>query len=496
VVVGSGAAGLAAALAAAHEGARVTVLEGDELIGGTTAISGGMTWAPGHPYGPNGTADGALAYLRELATGDVDDALMSVFAHDAGRVVRDIAHRTPITWQYLPHWPDYHSELPNGADGGRTIWPDRMVVPADVARRVRRPLEYARERLEAPATDGVAFRGPVRGHSLVASLLMGATAKGVSVRTGARVSGLLHRAGDVTGVRVDGDEVEGHVVLATGGFQWDRRLSSAFLPSPAVAPLGTPGCRGDGLRMAMAAGADLGNMTEGWWMPALRVPDEELDGQPFWRCLHTERAQPGSLLVDRTGRRFTDEAQNYCDVGRAMFRFDAARHAWTASLCWLVFDAGYRARHPIGPLEPADPDPPWLKSAPSLEKLAVAAGAAELVATVERFNDGARHGIDPDFGRGSLPYDLWIAGGPTLAPVADPPFYAAEVRLGCLGTKGGPRTDDRGRVLRAEGSPVNGLYAAGNAMASPFGTATAGGGSTIGPALVFGTRAGEAAAND
>jgi 3-oxosteroid 1-dehydrogenase len=242
----------------------------------------------------------------------------------------------------------------------------------------------------------------------------------------------------------------------------------------------------------------LGNMTEGWWMPALHVPDEELDGQPLWRTLHSERAQSRSLLVDRAGRRFVDEAQNYCDVGRAMFRFDAARHAWTASLSWLVFDAGYRARHTIGPLRPGDPDPPWLKSAPSLEKLAVAIGtsATELVATVERFNDGARHGVDPDFARGSLPYDLWIGEGETLGPVDQPPFYAAEVRLGCLGTKGGPRTDDRGRVLRADGSAVWGLYAAGNAMANPFGTATAGGGATIGPALVFGTRAGEAAAHD
>jgi succinate dehydrogenase/fumarate reductase flavoprotein subunit len=167
-------------------------------------------------------------------------------------------------------------------------------------------------------------------------------------------------------------------------------------------------------------------------------------------------------------------------------------------LCWLVFGAGYRARHPVGPLEPTHPDPPWLKSAPSLEKLAAAIGvsAGELVPTVERFNDGARQGVDPDFGRGSLPYDLWVGGGATLGPVEDPPFYAAEVRLGCLGTKGGPRTDDRGRVLRADGSPVRGLYAAGNAMASPFGTATAAGGATIGPALVFGTRAGEAAAHD
>jgi 3-oxosteroid 1-dehydrogenase len=497
VVVGSGAAGLAAALAAAHAGAGVVVLETDALIGGTSAISGGIIWAPGHPYGDGGTADDGLAYLRELATGDVDEELMGAFAHDVARVAVEIAERTPLRWQALAGWPDYHSELPHGVDGGRSIWPRPLTVPDAIAARVRRPFEYATETLEMPANDGVALRGPVRGHTLVAGMLMALTELGVDVRTGVRVTGLAGGDGEVTGVRVGADQHDGRVVLATGGFQWDRRLAATFLPAPDIAPLGTPGCRGDGLRMAMAAGADLGNMTEGWWMPTLHAPGEVLDGEPFWRSLHSERAQAGSILVDRTGRRFVDEAQNYADVGRAMFRFDAARHEWTATRCWLVFDATYRDHQPVGPLQPDDPDPAWLLSARTVEALAARIGvpAGELADTVGRFNRGAELGVDDDFGRGSLPYDRWI-GGQTLGCVHRPPFYAVEVRVGCLGTKGGPRTDDRGRVLRPDGSPIAGLYAAGNAAASPFGTATAAGGATLAPALVFGTRAGEAAAHD
>jgi succinate dehydrogenase/fumarate reductase flavoprotein subunit len=119
---------------------------------------------------------------------------------------------------------------------------------------------------------------------------------------------------------------------------------------------------------------------------------------------------------------------------------------------------------------------------------------------VTTFNDGARRGQDPAFGRGSLPYDLWIgdptAPHPTLAPLNEAPFYGLRVHLGCMGTKGGPRTDDRGRVLTADGAVVPGLYAAGNVAASPFGAATPAGGGTLGPALVFGFRAGEAAADD
>jgi hypothetical protein len=149
---------------------------------------------------------------------------------------------------------------------------------------------------------------------------------------------------------------------------------------------------------------------------------------------------------------------------------------------------------------PSDPDPAWLHRADDLDALGdhLALPAGALRDTVARFNSGAARGDDPDFGRGTRHYDRWIgdsgAAHPTLGCLVDPPFYAAEVRLGCLGTKGGPRTDDRGRVLRLDGHPVPGLFAAGNAAASPFGIATAAGGGTIGPALVFGTRAGETAA--
>jgi succinate dehydrogenase/fumarate reductase flavoprotein subunit len=165
-----------------------------------------------------------------------------------------------------------------------------------------------------------------------------------------------------------------------------------------------------------------------------------------------------------------------------------------------VFDAEYRARYALGPLGRGDPDPDWLARADDLAGLAAAIGvpADALAATVARFNDLARAGADEDFGRGSYAYDRFVgdqrAPDPTLRPLGGGPYYAAPVLPGCLGTKGGPRTDGRGRVLAAAGGPIPGLYAAGNAAASPFGLAYPGAGGTIGPALVFGYRAGEAAA--
>jgi len=508
VVVGSGAAGLAAALAAADAGAAVTLLERAEHLGGTTAISGGIAWIPAsdaaRAAGVDDSPADALTYLRALGLGDFDDALASVFAHDAARVARTIEATTPLEWVLLPDWPDYQSHLPGGREGGRSIWPAPLAVAPELAARIQPTPEVPAPPVDAgaPLTDALVLRGPVRGRVLVAGLLVALLERGVDVRTRARARRLATDAhGRVRGVVLDdGETVPGAVVLATGGFQHDPALVRAFLPAPGIAALGPPGCSGDGLRMAAGAGADLANMADAWWMPALRVPGETIDGARFFRPLHHERAQPGSLMVDRHGRRFVDEAQNYCDVGRAMLRFDPGTYGWPAAPAWLVFDRAYRERTVVGPVAPDDDDPEWMHRADTVGALAdrIGVDAGTLTASVERFNAHAVRGADPDFGRGDHPYDRWIGdqqvAHPNLAPLCTPPYYAVQVHAGCLGTKGGPRTDGDGRVLRPDRVPISGLFAAGNAAASPFGIGTPGGGGTIGPALVFGTRAGEAAA--
>lgn len=511
VVVGSGAAGLSAALAAAGSGADVVVLEAADAVGGTTALSGGVVWAPGHSLLGAGAADDARrarAYIGALAGGDVEPTLLDTFLEYAGYVVDELAACTPVEWEMLPHWPDYRDDVEGSVDGGRSLWPRPLVLDDEVAALVQRdPIAESAGQMgpvteRLPDNDGVVLRGPVRGRALVGGFLAGARKLGVDVRTGARVADLLVRGRAVTGVRLEsGEKLQGRVVLASGGFQFDARSVGAFLGAAPLAPLGTPACRGDGLRMSQRVGASLGNMAEAWWMPALSVPGEKLDGAPYYRSLHGERAKPGAVLVDRHGRRFVDEAQNYGDVGRAMRRFSTGFPPYPSAPCFMVFDADYRARYPVGPLEPGQPDPKWLCSAPDLRSLAeeIDVPGDALAAAIDRFNEHARAGTDPDFGRGAYRYDRWIgdasAPHPTLAPIAEAPFSALVVQAGCLGTKGGPRTDGAGRVLRGD-LPVAGLYAAGNVAASPFGTATAAGGATLGPALTFGYLAGKAAAED
>lgn len=507
-MVGSGAAGLAAAVAAAAAGADVVVAESSATLGGTSAMSGGVVWAPGHGVGgdprPPGDDEAALGYLCGVGGGGVDVELCRTFVGQAGPVVAELEASTALRWEVLAHWPDYRPDVAGACDGGRSIWPAPLTVPVAVAARLGPPSggtdgEQA-PAASTPADDGVVLRGALRGRTLVAALVAAALDAGVEIRAGCRVGALAVDGDAVRGVEVGDETLEGRVVLATGGFQHCAPLVSAFLPAAPVVPLGAPGCDGDGLRMSLAVHADVGSMPEGWWMPAMHVPGETFGGAAWYRPLHSERAQPGAILVDRAGRRFADEAQNYGDVGRAMQRF-VPGVGFDAAPCWLVFDAAYRGRYPVGPLRPVDPDPPWLERGEDLAELASRTGMAVGVLhhTVERFNDSAAKGEDPDFARGSSAYDRWIgdpsAPHPTLGPLRQAPYYALAVHLGCIGTKGGPRTDGAGRVLRA-GRPVRGLYAAGNAAASPFGTATAAGGATLGPALVFGTLAGRAAARD
>jgi 3-oxosteroid 1-dehydrogenase len=490
-VVGSGAAGLCAALAAANGGAQVTVYESHQKLGGTTALSGGNAWMPAHAGIPDDTPELALTYLRALALGDVNEELLDVFVRESGPTAARIERDTRIRLQPIPYC-DYHAEYEGGREqGGRTLEPQPYDAPDGIKAMIRDapnvagPItyqelatgEYDREQIARRRERGTL----TLGRALIAGLLEACLDAGVQIRAGERLRALP-----------DADAV----VLATGGFERDEALAKAFLRGPMVAPVGAPTAQGDGLRMAMAAGADLGLMSEAWWCPSITIPGETIDGQQMHRLILTERARAGSLIVNTAGRRFGNEAQNYNDFGRTLHDFDAPGFAFRNVPAWLIFGAEYRSRYRIGPLSKRDPDPEWLPRADSLEGLAELIGvpADALAESVSRFDEDAADGEDPQFGRGTYPYDRFIG---EIGPVGAGPYYALRIVPGCLGTKGGPRIDAHGRVLSvADGAPIPGLYAAGNAAASPLGLAYPGAGGTLGGVMVFGLRAGDAAAAD
>jgi 3-oxosteroid 1-dehydrogenase len=283
------------------------------------------------------------------------------------------------------------------------------------------------------------------------------------------------------------------VILATGGFEWNKELCAQFLGGLVTHPPSPPSSEGDGLKMAMALGADLANMSAAWWCPSVVVPGEEYDGRPLSRGDFAVRSLPHSIIVNRQGQRFVNEAHNYNDMMKPFFTFDPVSYERPNLPAFLIVDQSFRDRYMLMTLLPGQPSPPWLPQADTLEGLARKIGVdpAGLMATAQRFNAFAREGVDRDFRRGESAYDHFYGDpehgpNPNLGPLEKPPFFALQVFPGSIGTKGGPRVNEDGEVLRVDGAPIRGLYAAGNVMAGVTGPGYPGAGSTIGTGMTFG----------
>lgn len=529
LVLGSGAAGLTAALAAHEAGARVVLIERGERVGGTSAVSGGVIWVADNPrMRAAGLADSreeALAYFRSLDHGDLDEVALTAFVDHGPEALAFLEAIDAVRVSLLPGYPDYYLDRPGAKpDGGRALdhdlfsfrelgnWAGRIYAGHELKPMMLRetPLggatgQVAPEEMERRlANDERGF-----GQAMVGRLLKACLARGIEPRFAAETQRLVIEDRRVIGVAGRcGDEpfelrASGGVVLATGGFEWDEHLRRTFLRGPVDAPASPPTARGDGLVLAMRAGARLGNMTSAWWAPTLAPAGSRwAGGEQRASPLLIERTVPHSLMVNRKGARFCNEAANYSALAGAFHRFDPQSYAYENLPAWLVFDAQYRARYPIDTVTPGDPLPDWVVTTDTLAGLAEAIGVpgAALEATVARFNHGAERGEDADFARGTSAYDRFYGdrtrqgAAMTLGPVARPPFFAVAVHMGMLGTNGGPQTDGAARILGHDGAPIPGLYGAGNVIASPTGGVYAGAGGTLGPAITFGYLAGRSAA--
>jgi succinate dehydrogenase/fumarate reductase flavoprotein subunit len=535
VVLGTGAAGLTAALAAAEHGARVGVFEKADLVGGTSAWSGGMLWIPCNHHGaaaglPDSRED-ALTYLAALSNGLIDPELAEAFVDAGPQVVRWLETHTPVRFAVIPGFPDYHPEHPGGKPGGGRSLECPLFAFAELgewAAKVStgRQLAAGASAANTTVSETALGRGAPQGvpepelarrrirdergagQALVGSLLKGCLDRGIVPRTGCRAVDLVLDGDRVTGVRLStggtGTTVVGArrgVILATGGFEWDAGLVRSFLRGPMTRPVSTPTNTGDGLKMAMRAGAALGNMREAWWLPTIDVRDASGAALPW--MVNGERTRPHTIIVNRRGVRFANEAANYNAFGAAFHHIDVTGYEYANLPAWMLLDQHYLERYGLAGHRGDRPCPDWLTSAPTVAALAGALGipADALEATVARWNAACADGDDPDFGRGRSAHDRWwgdpaISDGPrsTLGPLDSPPYYAVEVHSGTLGTKGGPRTTVEGQVIDLDGAPIPGLYAAGNVMASPMGMTYGGAGGTLGPGVTFGFLAGRAAA--
>ncbi|WP_405973513.1 3-oxosteroid 1-dehydrogenase [Streptomyces sp. NBC_00988] len=531
VVIGAGAAGMTAALTAAKQGLSCVVVEKAPTFGGSAARSGAGIWIPNNPVilaaGVPDTPAKAATYLSAVVGTDVPaDRQQSFLAHGPAMISFVMAN-SPLRFRWMEGYSDYYPELPGGLPNGRSIEPDQLdgnilgtelahlnppylAVPSgmvvfsadykwlDLAAVSVKGAAVATECLARGTKAALLGQKPLTmGQSLAAGLRAGLQSAQVPVWLNTPLTDLYLESGAVTGAVVTRAGTAGlvrawrGVVVGSGGFEHNAAMRAQYQRQP-IGTDWTVGAKentGDGIQAGQRAGAALALMDDAWWGPAIPIPDD-----PYF-CL-AERTLPGGLLVNQAGSRFVNEAAPYSDVVHIMYDRDTAAPDIPA---WLIVDQNYRNRYLFRDVLPtfAFPDA-WYSSgaaykAWTLDALATSIGvpAAALRSSVSRFNSLAASGKDTDFGRGDSAYDHYytdpsILPNSCLAPLWLPPYYAFRIVPGDLGTKGGMRTDARARVLRADGSVIPGLYAAGNASAAVMGHSYAGAGSTIGPAMTFG----------
>ncbi len=278
------------------------------------------------------------------------------------------------------------------------------------------------------------------------------------------------------------------VLLATGGFEWNSELVARHFGG-SFERIGSPRTNeGDGQLMAQAVGARLERMDQANIYPLLPATYQ---GRPSGLPV-TFQAEPHAIVIDRHGRRFVSEFSY--NLGEALDRRDPATGEPLHLPAYLIAEARYIQRS--GPFRwYSSQAKDWIVKAASLEDIAqrIDIPAANLKATVDRFNGFCEAGCDEDFRRGESAWERYKAGhgGSVFGKIERPPFYAMSINRSTVATKGGARTNDKAQALRADDSVIDGLFCAGNVMANPIGTRAVGAGTTLGPCMTWGFVAAE-----
>jgi succinate dehydrogenase/fumarate reductase flavoprotein subunit len=492
IVVGAGT-GLTGALKAASDGNEVIVFEKADLVGGSTAISGGWAWIPNNPVmqaeGITDSPEMAKTYLTKLAYGQADEAIIDRFIEKGPEMVSYVEQNSGVTWgiayglfESEDPCTEYHPEWEGGVKVGRSL---------------------------APLSDGqVGFGG-----TLIQGLLSGAEGAGAQIRTSAPVEKLLTRQLDdgrqeVLGVVVTENGTKKNVkarkgvLLAAGGFDWDFEMKRQFLRGPTPYATGVSTLTGDGIKMAMAVGAQTESMNEAWGMPVYREQAQQANesGNPAPLSLLLEKSKPGAIFVNKYGERFCNEASDYDTLWRSFFAWENWGDTGYRNIpAYVIYDSTVREQYTIAGKSAGDALPGWVIEGSSIAEIAGAMGidAQKLQATIDEFNTNAENLEDPHFHRGESAYDrAWSTGmsGPeaTLGPIDQPPFYIAEVGVSDIGTSGGAKANVNAQVMTPFGEPIPRLYVCGNnsGIGGP-GAGYGGGGGTIGPAMTWAYIAGE-----
>ncbi|HEY0915897.1 MAG TPA: FAD-dependent oxidoreductase [Solimonas sp.] len=543
VVVGSGGGGMTAALCAQALGLSAVVIEKSDKYGGTSAVSGGGIWIPNNDdiarTGGSDSYEEALTYLKTIVGNEVPQERIEAYLKNAPEMVRYMAKTFGVKYRNVPKYPDYYSNRPGGKDGWRSMEPvdfDASLLGPEFDRQresFKGTLLMGRIAMSQVEAHKLFSRGPgwiwltlkmllkywldigwrrrthrdrrqVLGQGMVSTLRYAMLQKNVPLVLECGMDSLIEDDGRVVGVNVvhRGRKLRygarRGVILACGGFESNQAMREKYLAQPTkvewtAAP---PINQGDGIRAGQSLGAATKLMDKVWGSPTVRKPgaDQQI-------TLFIERGMPGCVAVNAKGKRFANEAAAYPDFRDAMYADNAKGNGCVPA--WLVFDATFRYKYPMGIFLPGQIEPDarlpadWLDKvyyrADSIDALAGKIGVdkAGLAETVAKMNDYAKTGVDPEFGKGSIPIDRYysdpsVKPNTCLGPIVKAPFYAVPMYPGEIGTKGGLDVDPKARVLREDGSVIAGLYAIGNTSAAVMGSTYPGAGSTLGPAMTFG----------
>jgi 3-oxosteroid 1-dehydrogenase len=529
VVVGSGG-GLCGAVTAAAAGLETLVVEKEPRLGGSTAISGGVLWLPNNPLmqaeGVPDSFDDAMAYFDTVVR-DAGPASSperrAAYITEGANMVRFLQDEG-LSFIRCEGYSDYYAGV-RGIEGGvargrsieatifdgRDLGPWLAKLPTGLTPVVVLTGEVAKLQLVRRSMVGVRTAGRValrtasgrlkgqtllsNGAALIGQTLRAALQHEVGIWTDTPIVELLIDEERVVGVAASrhGRTVRigarHGVLLSSGGFARNKAMRETYSRQPNAAEwtVANPGDTGEVIEMAIAHGAAVDLMDESWWIPASMKPGGV--------AMHIgERSKPGSIIVDRDGQRYFNEAVSYMEAGRQMYLRNQDGRSVPS---WMVMDSRHRSRYLFAFQPPGVTPKKWLdsgymKRADTLEELARVCGidATGFVATVERFNASARNGVDPDFHRGEGAHEQY-QGDPTntpnacIGPLDKPPYYAVEIYPGDVGTSGGMLCDEFSRVLDTDHRPIPGLYATGNCTASVMGRTYPGAGASIGASFVF-----------
>jgi 3-oxosteroid 1-dehydrogenase len=546
VVVGCGGGSMCAGLVMRAAGKSVLILEKTSLVGGTTARSGGVMWIPNNPFmrrdGIEDSYEKAATYLDAVLPDPKDApgasrARRAAYLTEAPRMLEFLQSRG-IKLTRVTEWPDYYDDLPGGSVPGRTVvaelfdanelgaWTEKL-RPSFVHLPIPASLE---EMLELPAMKRswavkmllakLVFRGVVAkitgkrwvagGAALQGRMLQAALREAIEIRTDSPVTQILVEAGRAAGVVTVKDGRPWRVgarlgvLVNAGGFSHNQQMRDRYQPGTSVKwTMAAPGDTGEMIEEMMRHGAAIAQMQE-------RVGNQ-FTPQPGWeeselrQAAQSVTAAPHCILVDQSGVRYMSEGGSYMAYCKGMLERNKSVPAVPS---WAVFDAQYLRNYILAGTMPGTKKPQrwydegYLQTADTLEGLArnLKIDPATLKATVERFNGFVAQNRDDDFHRGERAYDRWLGDwlhkpSASLGSIAEPPFYAVPVLPGDVGTYGGVVTDEHARVLREDGSVIEGLYATGVSTASVMGTSYPGAGSSVGPSFVWGYVAAKSAAS-